>query len=96
VGYLSLHVTTTAEKLEPYRVPAMVAAGIATAGGIVVGGKVASVGARRALRSAKFAGRVATLTLYRRCPDCATLIHADARCCRHCGHRIRPARGVRP
>jgi hypothetical protein len=91
-----VNVTTTAERLEPYRVPAMVAAGVAAVGGIVVGGKLASVGARRAVRSARFAGRVATLTLYRRCPDCATLIHTDARRCRHCGHRIRPPKGARP
>jgi RNA polymerase subunit RPABC4/transcription elongation factor Spt4 len=33
--------------------------------------------------------RVLALRLYRRCPDCRRLMHADARVCRSCGHRLR-------
>jgi hypothetical protein len=42
----------------------------------------------RAIRVCRLGYRIATLTLFRRCPDCATLIHTEARVCRHCGFRL--------
>jgi hypothetical protein len=41
----------------------------------------------RALRTARFWFLVATLSLYRPCPDCHKYIHADARVCHRCGYR---------
>jgi hypothetical protein len=66
----------------------------------VVGGLVAAWVAlraslytvRRALAAVRFGFYVATLQLYRRCPDCKSYIHHDARRCRRCGFRLRPKR----
>jgi hypothetical protein len=45
---------------------------------------------RRGVAAVRFGFFVLTLQLYRRCPDCQTLIHHDARLCRRCGFRLRP------
>jgi hypothetical protein len=66
-------------------------AGVASAW---VGAKLLLRGIRRARRAARFAYRVATFRLYRRCPDGGRLIRADARVCLHCGYR-KPARAPR-
>jgi uncharacterized paraquat-inducible protein A len=63
----------------------------------VIGGSVAAWAAarvslytvRRAIAAARFGFYVATLQLYRRCPDCKAYIHHDARLCRRCGFRLR-------
>jgi hypothetical protein len=44
---------------------------------------------RRGVAAARFGFHVATLQLYRRCPDCKAYIHHDARLCRRCGFRLR-------
>ena len=69
---------------------------------VVGGGLVALIGAllaarlgiaiwlrllRRVLRTVRFWFLVATLSLYRPCPDCHKYIHADARLCHRCGYR---------
>jgi Zn finger protein HypA/HybF involved in hydrogenase expression len=45
---------------------------------------------RRGLAAARFGFYVATLQLYRRCPDCKSYIHHHARLCRRCGFRLGP------
>jgi hypothetical protein len=45
---------------------------------------------RRGVAALRFGFYVATLQLYRRCPDCKSYIHHDARLCRRCGFRLRP------
>jgi ribosomal protein L40E len=64
----------------------------------VIGGSVAAWAGvrafvytvRRGIAAARFGFFVATLQLYRRCPDCKAYIHHDARLCRRCGFRLRP------
>ncbi len=45
---------------------------------------------RRGVAAVRFGFLVVTLQLYRRCPDCKSYIHHDARLCRRCGFRLRP------
>jgi Uncharacterised protein family UPF0547 len=75
-------------------IAAAVAAGIAGAASAWVGARLFVRGVRTARIALRFAYAVATLGLYRRCPDCRRLIRADARVCAHCGYR-RPPRGRR-
>jgi hypothetical protein len=76
---------------------AAVAAGLAGAASAWVGAKLFLRGVRTARIASRFAYRLATFGLYRRCPDCRRLIRADARVCLHCGYRkpARPPRGRR-
>jgi Uncharacterised protein family UPF0547 len=73
---------------------AAVVAGLAGVAGAWVGAKLFLRGVRTARIAARFAYRVATFGLYRRCPDCRRLIRTDARVCAHCGYR-KPARAPR-
>jgi hypothetical protein len=66
-------------------------------GGVVTGAlaawvalRVASYLVRRGIAAVRFGFYVVTLQLHRRCPDCKTRIHHDARVCRYCGFRRRP------
>jgi hypothetical protein len=68
-----------------------VVAGTAGAAGAWAGLKLFLRGLRTARIAASYAYKVATLSLYRRCPDCRKLIRTDARVCRHCGYRRPPA-----
>ncbi len=64
-----------------HRAPAGAEVGL---GGVAGGGP-----ARGALvGTAIWLWRVLLLRLYRRCPDCRRLVHADARVCRSCGYRL--------
>jgi hypothetical protein len=72
---------------------AVLAAAVGLLGGWVAT-RVALSGLRAARGTARFAFAVLTLRLYRRCPDCKTFVHHDARVCRYCGYRRRP--GPRP
>ncbi len=50
---------------------------------------VAARWARAGLRTARYGVRLATLTAYRRCPDCRRVLRREARVCRSCGARGR-------
>jgi hypothetical protein len=52
--------------------------------------RVASYMVRRCVAAARFGFHIMTLQFHRRCPDCKTRIHHDARVCSHCGFRRRP------
>ena len=70
--------------------------GLLAAGGVVaaVAGAIAGIrAARLSLAAALWASRAATFRLRRRCPDCAERIRYEARVCRYCGRRLRPAPG---
>jgi hypothetical protein len=62
-----------------------------------LGAKLLLRGIRTARRATRFAYATATFRLYRRCPDCKSLIRSDAKVCRHCGYRRapRPPKGRR-
>jgi ribosomal protein L32 len=72
--------------------------GVIVAIAVIVGGWIGTRlflwGARRARRAVRFGFALVTFRLLRRCPDCKSLIRADARVCKHCGYR-RPPRGRR-
>jgi hypothetical protein len=55
-----------------------------------LGAKLLVHGIRTARRATRFAYATATFRLYRRCPDCKSLIRADAWVCRYCGYRRPP------
>jgi hypothetical protein len=61
---------------------------------VIVGGWVGTRlflwGARRTRHAVRFGFAVVTLRLLRRCPDCKSLIRADARVCKHCAYRTAP------
>lgn len=78
-------------------VAAAVATGLAGAAGAWAGAKLFLRGVRTARMALRFAYSVATLTLYRRCPDCRRVMRSDARVCLHCAYRKPPpqARGRR-
>jgi hypothetical protein len=63
---------------------ALIAGVVALLGSAVAARRVAV----RAIRAFRLGYRIVTLSLFRRCPDCATLIHTEARVCRHCGFRL--------
>jgi hypothetical protein len=67
-----------------------VAAGLAGALAAWVALRAVAYAARRVLAAVRFGFYVATLQLYRRCPDCKSFIHRDAHLCRGCGFRLRP------
>jgi hypothetical protein len=65
---------------------------VAGAGGLLaawIAFRVWLAGVRRGLRVLRWSMLVATLRLYRPCPDCHKYIHADARLCHRCGYRRR-------
>lgn len=65
-------------------------AGVTALAGLWAGLKLSLLGVRRAFRLARFVFLVATLSLYRGCPDCRKMIHSRARVCHHCGYRLSP------
>ena len=69
---------------------AAVAVGVAGVASAWIGARLFLRGVRTARIAARFAYSVATLGLYRRCPDCRRLIRSDARVCLHCGYRKPP------
>jgi hypothetical protein len=70
---------------------ALAVAGAAVLAGAYVAIKMWIASVARSFRAARFALRVATFRVNRRCPDCRIKIRRDARVCGHCGHRLRPA-----
>jgi hypothetical protein len=52
-------------------------------------------GLRRGARAAQFAFMIATVRLYRTCPDCRRFMRFDARVCSRCGFRKKPPPHVR-
>jgi hypothetical protein len=73
------------------RTVAIVTAVVIAVIGALIGGRIGLrmflFGVRRARVGVRFAFRVATLTLYRRCTDCGRMIPVDARVCWRCGYR---------
>jgi hypothetical protein len=65
--------------------------------GAWIGAKLLVRGIRTARRATRFAYATATFRLYRRCPDCKSLIRSDATVCKRCGYRRppRPPKGPR-
>lgn len=64
---------------------------------LVVSWMAAVVGLRwvaAIIRGARFSFRLATLTAYRRCPDCFRVLRREARVCRSCGARVRRRPGA--
>lgn len=66
---------------------AVVVGGTSAIAGVWIASRIFLRAAGIAVRAVRFAFAAATFRLYRRCPDCRTLIRADARVCRHCGYR---------
>jgi hypothetical protein len=70
----------------------MIVGGGTAAAGAWVGFLVALRFAAAGRDAARFGYGVATLRLYRRCPDCRRFIRGDARVCWRCGYRKRSRR----
>jgi hypothetical protein len=71
---------------------ALAVVGASLLAGLYVAVRMWIASVTRTVRAARFAFRVATFRVNRRCPDCRNKIRRDARVCGHCGYRLRPAK----